>query len=132
MTSTYLYTGFAFIIGFAVAWSIHIVIALKNKKLQKSIEGFLESERLIRERYQKENTWLHEAKELAQHEFEQKKHEMLLTIKMMDEDILLLQKSNEDTEALLKSGDPMVHALKLKLIEAQNTIARYKAQVMVK
>ena len=46
----------------------------------------------------------------------------------MDGDILLLQKSNEETEALLAEGEPALHEMKLKLIEATNTIARYKAQ----
>jgi hypothetical protein len=45
---------------------------------------------------------------------------------------LLLQKSNEQTEALLQAGQPEVHALKIQLIEAQNTIARYKAQLAEK
>ena len=48
-------------------------------------------------------------------------------IKIMDGDILLLQKSNEETEALLAKGEPAVHELKLKLIEANNVIARYKS-----
>jgi hypothetical protein len=47
----------------------------------------------------------------------------------MDNDILLMQKSNEETEALLEKGEPAIHELKLKLIEANNTIARYKAQL---
>ena len=47
---------------------------------------------------------------------------------MLDQDILLLQKSNEETEALLQEGLPAIHELKLKLIEAHNTIARFKAQ----
>jgi hypothetical protein len=47
----------------------------------------------------------------------------------MDADILLLQKSNEETEALLAKGEPAINELKLKLIEANNTIARYKAQL---
>ena len=50
-------------------------------------------------------------------------------IKIMDNDILLMQKSNEETEALLAKGEPAIHELKLKLIEANNIISRYKAQV---
>ena len=47
---------------------------------------------------------------------------------VLDSDILLLQKSNEETEVLLQEGQPALHALKLQLLDAQNTIARYKAQ----
>ena len=45
----------------------------------------------------------------------------------MDESLVLLQKDNEETEKLLKAGQPLIHDLKMKLIEANNTIARYKA-----
>ncbi len=48
--------------------------------------------------------------------------------KRIVEDILLLQKDNEESEALLKAGEPELYNLKLKLIEANNEIARYKAQ----
>lgn len=92
----------------------------------------MESERLMKERFQKDNSWLHEAKEAAQTAHELKILELQSVIKTMDEDILLLQKNNEETEELLKATDPVVHSLKLKLLEANNTIARYKAQVPVK
>ncbi len=49
--------------------------------------------------------------------------------KFMDESLVLLQKDNEETEKLLKAGQPLIHDLKMKLIEANNTIARYKAQL---
>ena len=132
MTQTYIYAGAALAIGFAIAWAIHIVLLLKSRKSQKSIEGFLESEKLIRERFQKENAQLHRLKETTQQEYEEKIQSLQKLVRRMDEDILLLQKSNEETEALLQAGEPVVHSLKLKLIEANNTIARYKAQVFAK
>lgn len=132
MTQTYIYAGVAFAAGFLIAWAIHLFLLVKSRKSQKSIEGFLESEKLIRERFQKENAQLHRVKETTQQEYEEKIQSLQKLVKRMDEDILLLQKSNEETEALLKAGDPVVHSLKLKLIEANNTIARYKAQVFAK
>lgn len=53
-------------------------------------------------------------------------------IRIMDNDILLLQKSNEETESLLANGEPALYDMKMKLIEANNTIARIKSQAMVK
>ena len=50
-------------------------------------------------------------------------------IQEMDRDILLLQQSNEETEKQLFAGQPEIHALKIKLIEAQNTIARLKGGI---
>lgn len=132
MTQTYLYAGTGILIGFAVASVIFIFQLIKMRKTQKSLEGYLESEKLIRERFQKENTQLHDNRELSQSDNELKIQQLQQLVKMMDEDILLLQKSNEETEAMLKMGDPMTNSLKLKLIEANNTIARFKAQVLVK
>lgn len=132
MTQTYIYIAGGFVFGFLLAFGICIWQIIKMRKTQKSLEGFLESEKLIKERFQKQNDWLHEVKENAQSEYELKIQELQSTVKTMDEDILLLQMSNEETEALLKAKDPLVHSLKLKLIEANNTIARYKGQSMVK
>lgn len=132
LTQTYLYAGIGILIGFTAATAIFIFQLIKMRKAQKSLEGYLESEKLIRERFQKENSLLHDNRELSQSENELKIQQLQQLVKMMDEDILLLQKSNEETEAMLKAGDPMIHSLKLKLIEANNTIARYKAQVLVK
>ncbi|MEO6668463.1 MAG: hypothetical protein ABIN36_03235 [Ferruginibacter sp.] len=139
MTQTYIYIGSAFVAGILASLAICLMQWIKIRKHQKSLEGFLESEKLIKERFQKENGWLHDVKESTQNEYEVKIAELeskikqlQSVIKMMDEDILLLQKSNEETEELLKAGEPVVNALRLKLIEANNTISRYKAQVMAK
>ncbi len=96
------------------------------------MEGFLESEKLIKERLQKENDWLHTVRKASQEEYELKIKQLESTIKTMDEDILLLQKDNEDTESLLQATQPVVHSLKIKLLEANNTISRIKSQAGVK
>ena len=139
MPQTYIYVGSAFVTGFVAALLVCLYQWIKIRKNQKSLEGFLESEKLVKERFQKENSWLHDVKENAQKEYEFKMLELeakigklQAVIKMMDEDILLLQKSNEETESLLTSREPVVNALRIKLIEANNTISRYKAQVPVK
>ncbi len=98
----------------------------------KSAEGFLESEKLMKETLQKENVHVHQTKQVVELEFAKKLKESRDLNKMLDQNILLLQKSNEETEALLKTGLPALHELKIKLIEAQNTIARYKAQLELK
>ena len=132
MTQTYIYAGLAFTAGFIGALVIYIIQMLKMRRSYKSLEGFFEAEKLIRERLQKENVRLHEIKEAAQNDYELKIQQLESCIKTMDEDILLLQKSNEETEELLKITNPMVHSLKLKLIEANNAIARYKGQGVLK
>ena len=96
------------------------------------MQGFLESEKLMKETLQKENIHVHQSKQAIELDLHKKLKEANNLIKMMDMDILLLQKSNEETEALLQAGEPAMHALKVKLIEAQNTVARYKAQLGIK
>jgi hypothetical protein len=117
-----------FFAGFAAAWILRSIALAKAGRLQKSTRGFLESERLMKETLQKENALVHQTKQTIQLNAEKKLQEAAATLKIMDENILLLQKSNEETEALLKAGLPEVHNLKVKLIEANNIIARYKAQ----
>ena len=132
MTQTYIIAGLAFIAGFLIAWIIRTISLFKLSRLKKSTDGYLESERLMKETLQKENMQLHQMKEVAELEFSRKLKQAEDLNKMMDENILLLQKSNEYTEALLEAGEPALHALKVKLIEANNTIARYKSQLEVK
>ena len=132
MTQTYIIAGIGFIAGFLVAWLIRTISIFKLSRLKKSTDGYLESERLMKETLQKENLQLYQLKEAAELEFSKKLKQAEDLNKMMDENIILLQKSNEYTEALLQAGEPALHTLKVKLIEANNTIARYKSQLEVK
>jgi hypothetical protein len=114
--------------GFTSAWIIQLIRIQKISRELKSMGGILESEKLIKETLRKENAMAFQLKETAELELSAKLKEAQTTIKMMDQDILLLQKSNEDTEELLKVTQPEVHQLKIKLIEANNAILRYKAK----
>ncbi len=132
MTQTYIYAGIALVIGFGIAWIIQMINISKIKKQNKSLQGFWESEKLMKETVQKENAQVHQMKQVVELEMQKKLQEVIQLNKRMDADILLLQKSNEETEAQLASAQPELHAIKLKLIEANNTIARYKAQLGIK
>jgi hypothetical protein len=101
----------------------------KLKKECKSAQGLLESERLKKETAQKENSFLIQSADTHLLTTQERLRKAEAIAKQMDADILLLQKSNEETEALLAKGEPAINELKLKLIEANNTIARYKAQL---
>ena len=68
-------------------------------------------------------------KETLENELSKKIADAEQVIRIMDNDILLLQKDNEETEALIKTTQPELYNLKLKLIEANNTISRLKAQL---
>ena len=125
--SFYIYILIGFVAGFIIAWIIQLIAILKLKKEIKSAKGLLESEKLIKENAQKENNYLLKSADSSILTTKTKLKQAEDLIKIMDGDILLLQKSNEETEALLAKGEPAVHELKLKLIEANNVIARYKS-----
>lgn len=116
----------AFVLGAALGALIIYIRVGKIQKQLRSSDGFLESEKLKKETLQKELNSVYQAKETIELTLKQRLKEAAIVNKRMDEDILLLQKSNEETEALLKAGQPELHALKLQLIEANNTIARLK------
>jgi len=116
-------------VGFLLAWFLRTIFIFQLKKSKKSTDGFLESERLMKETLKNENAVAHKQKQTIEIELSKKIADSQNIIRQMDTDILLLQKSNEETEALLSAGQPEIHQLKMKLIEAQNTIARYKAQL---
>ena len=134
MTTTFIIiiACFCFILGFIIAWVIQTAKLSKNKKEKNSIEGFWKSEKLMKETLHKENVLLYQAKQIAENEFLKKINEARAIIKMQEEDILLLQKSNEETEAAMQAGLPGLNELKLKLLEANNTIARFRGQVETK
>lgn len=108
------------------------MILSKIKKDYKSASGFLESERLKKEKLQKEIQALLTLKSQTEAQLASKINELKTEVETMDYDIILLQKNNEDTEALLKAGDPLLYDLKIKLIEANNTIARLKGELNLK
>lgn len=127
-----IYIAVAFIAGFLIAWFIGYYRQGKVQKELKSSQGFWESEKLMKETLQKELAVVHQNKMAVELDLAQKLQNAEKIIRQMDSDILLMQKSYEETEALLEAKQPEVHALKLQLIEAQNAIARYKAQLMDK
>ncbi len=128
MPDIYLISIGAGAFGFVVAWIIRSFTCIRLKKINKSLAGYLESEKLIKDTLLKENKGMHLQRETNDQLMAGEIARLKLINKRLDEDILLLQKNNEETEALLEAGQPVVHALKLQLIEANNYIARNKLQ----
>ena len=123
----YIYVIVGFVVGFITAFLIQLITIQKFKKENKSFRGLLESEKLIKENAQKENSFLLQSADASLLTTKIKLKTAQDTIRVMDNDILLLQKSNEETEDLLAKGEPAIHELKLKLLEANNIISRYKS-----
>jgi hypothetical protein len=132
LTQTYIIAAGALLFGFVLAWILQLANIAKLRKELRSTQGFLESEKLMKETLKKENAGMHQMRQAGEGELIKKLQEAQTLIRRMDEDILLLQKSNEETERQLASSQPELHNLKLKMIEAQNVIARYKSQLGTK
>lgn len=132
MNQIYFIAGGAFLLGFFIAFILQMISIGKLKKELKSTQGFLESEKLMKETLKKENAGMYQIRQSGEGELIKKLQEAQILIRRMDEDILLLQTSNEETERQLASSQPELHALKLRMIEAQNVIARYKFQLGIK
>jgi hypothetical protein len=132
VSSIVIYTSIAFITGFLLAWLLRTITAAKLKKKLHSTDGLWQREKLMKETAQKESKNAYAAQAHLQQGYEKKIQQLQKAISIMDTDILLLQKNNEETEVMLKAGKPELHHLKLQLIEANNTIARYKAQSNIK
>jgi len=126
LTATFLYT-IIFLGGFLIAWLIRTMQIIQIKKELNSTKGYLASEKLKKDTLNKENQLVYQQKKLTETELQSLSQEATDYKNFMDESLVLLQKDNEETEKLLKAGQPLIHDLKLKLIEANNTIARYKA-----
>jgi len=124
-----LYISSAFLIGFGVAWILKTMEVQKLKRSENSLNGLLESERLVKETLRKESALAFQLKETIEGDLGRKLKEAEYIIKEMDRDILLLQKSNEETEMMFKKLDPEMYDIKIKLLEANNTIARLKGQI---
>jgi hypothetical protein len=129
LEASILYISVSFVVGFLAAWSIRTITIIKNNKIIKSNSGLLETERLVKETLRKESAMAFQQKETIEAEMTKKLKEAADVMKMMDNDILLLQKSNEENEALFKAAEPELFQIKMKLIEANNTIARLKSQL---
>jgi hypothetical protein len=129
LTQTYIIGAACFVAGFIIAFIIQLLAILRLKKELKSTKGYLESEKLMKENLKKENMAVYQLRQSSEGDLIKKLQMAEALNKRLDEDILLLQKSNEETEQQLQVTQPELHIIKLKLIEAQNTIARYKAQL---
>lgn len=129
LTQVIIFSIVFFLVGFAIAWVLRTVVIAKLKRNHVGTEGLLESERLIKETLRKESARAFQMKETVEAELGKKLKEAEIMIRQMDQDILLLQKSNEETEALLQTTQPELYNLKIKFLEANNTIARLKSQI---
>ena len=119
----------SFVIGLSVCGIYHLVRSHHQNRIIRRLEGLLESDRLVKETLRKESVLAFNMKEQLEQDLSARLKEAKEQILRMDQDILLLQQSNEMNEAEFKAAQPELYDLKIRLIEAQNTISRLKKQI---
>ena len=129
MLQVIIFSSISLLVGFSSAWILRTIEIAKIKRIHVGTEGLLESEKLIKETLRKESARAFQMKETVEAELGRKLQNAESIIKQMDNDILLLQKSNEETEKLLQTTEPELYNLKVKLLDANNTISRLKGQL---
>jgi peptidoglycan hydrolase CwlO-like protein len=113
--------------GFVLGFVVRSISLWRLQRTLNSTKGYLDSEKLMKEKFQKENHALQQIHAIKENELKEKILQLQRQLREMDDDLVLLQKDNEETEKLMRATQPEIHELKVKLLEANNTIARYKA-----
>ena len=113
--------------GFVLGFVVRSISLWRLQRTLNSTKGYLDSEKLMKEKFQKENHALQQIHVIKENELKEKILQLQRQLREMDDDLVLLQKDNEETEKLMRATQPEIHELKVKLLEANNTIARYKA-----
>ena len=126
---TYLFIILAFVFGLLLGWALSSIRIRPLRQRIKSLEDKNSKEIIANEALKNESEFLHASAEKSTKQFEGKFLQQQEQIRNLENDIAILQKKYEETENLLESGQPVIHSLKLKLIEANNTIARYKGRL---
>lgn len=132
MENNAIYTLLAVIAGFlpgivfaAIAWR---KFKKGSREFCKQIEAASNRASVCSQKLEVTNTELGFMK--ASHNLKVKEMENEIQRIVMENEFLKLR--NQELDQLLKEGQPVIHSLKMKLIEANNTIVRYKAQLRLK
>lgn len=129
VTPSYLLAGVSFATGFSVAGAILFVIKIKMKVQIKRLQGILEYESLLKETLKKEQETLLQHGMDREGAMQKKCRESEMARDELKVEVARWQTEQKETAQKAKSLQEDMQALKLKLIEAQNTIVRIKAQM---
>lgn len=129
MTPSYLLAGVSFATGFSVAGVMLLVVKMKMKVQLKRLQGLLEYESLLKETLKKEQETLLQHGMDMEGVMQKKWRESEMAKEELKVEVAKWQTVQNETAQKAKSLQEDMQALKLKLIEAQNTIVRIKVQM---
>ena len=129
MTPSYLLAGVSFATGFSVAGAMLLIVKVKMKVQFKRLQGLLEYESLLKETLKKEQETLLQHGMDREGAMQKKWRESEMAKEELRVEVAKWETVQKETAQKTKSLQEDMQALKLKLIEAQNTIVRIKVQM---
>lgn len=128
MDNSILYIIIAAIGGLVTGGLVALFFKLRASRKEQALEGDLDNRKV--QLHELKSKLLEEASqfELARKNFETKTQLLEKEKQELKQEVGELKQKNMELDQLLKEGQPVIHSLKLKLIEANNSIARYKGK----
>jgi SMC interacting uncharacterized protein involved in chromosome segregation len=128
MDNSILYIIISAVGGVVAGGLIALLIKLRASKLEHGLTEELNNRKLLTHELKNKLAEMESQFELARKNFETKKEVFDKEKIDLKAELSDLKQKNLELDQLLKEGQPMIHSLKLKLIEANNNLARYKGR----
>lgn len=132
MDNTSIYSLLAGVSGLLLGILVVVVVWVKMRNRIRDLEAVLEKGQA--QSATSKNLW-----EKAEEKLNQENRVLIAKVYQLESEKEHLITDNSDLklrnlelDQLLKEGQPVIHSLKMKLIEANNTIVRYKARLGLK
>ncbi|MBS1548764.1 MAG: hypothetical protein JSS94_02685 [Bacteroidetes bacterium] len=132
MDKTSIYSLFAGVSGLLLGILLAVVVWVKKRNRIRDLVAILEKGQA--QSATSKNLW-----EIAEERLNQENRVLVAKVYQLEsekENLIsensVLKLRNQELDQLLKEGQPVIHSLKMKLIEANNTIVRYKARLGLK
>ncbi|MEO6556074.1 MAG: hypothetical protein ABIN92_01055 [Ferruginibacter sp.] len=124
-----MYIAIAFLSGGIIAWLLRSISLSSAIKKNMQLNEQRAEDKLLMEKLQTEHSALQHEKIHDLESFSKRYKELESVNASLQHQVAILTNKFDESDALLKAGQPVIHSLKLKLIEANNTIARYKGRM---
>lgn len=128
MDNTTLYIIIAALGGLVTGGFFALLQKLKTSKKEEVLTGELDGKKIQLHELKSKLAEEESQFELARKNFETKSQQLEKEKHDLKQEVSELKQKNMELDQLLKEGQPVIHSLKLKLIEANNNIARYKGK----
>ncbi len=129
MTSSYILAAVSFAVGLSIAGAMLFIFKMKMKAQVKRLQGLLEYESLLKETLKKEQETMLQHGMDKEAALQKKWMNSEQARKILEAELAKWQTMHREATQKTASIQEEMQTLKLKLIEAQNTIVRNKVQM---